>query len=281
MAHTNNIENLYVIARAGQQTMAVQVRWVKEMVPMPPVTEVPRVPETVRGVINLRGKVMALVDLRLCLGMLTCHQESSSLVEMMDAREQDHVNWMQELEASVREEREFTLARDPHKCAFGKWYYAYNAQNSAARCMALDRVLVKFEDPHNRVHALADKVSATLEHKGSEAALELIENARANVLQEMHTLFDQARRTIRETERELVMILSGADSDVAVSVDAVESVEILDQESTTRTDDLGLKQEDALVAGVGRRRHDDSLLLILDVSDILAAGNQVQAMRVN
>jgi len=259
--------------------MAVPVRWVKEMVPMPPVTEVPKVPDNVRGVVNLRGKVMALVDLRLSLGMLTCHQEASSMVEMMDAREQDHINWLKELEASVREEREFTLARDPHKCAFGKWYYAYNAKDSTNRCMALDRVLVRFEDPHNRVHALADKVSATLEHKGSEAALALVGQARSTVLQEMRSLFDQARRTVRETERELAMILSGDNGDVAVSVDAVESVEVLEKESTTQADGLGLKLEDALVAGVGRRRDEDRLLLILDVSDLLAIGDQVQGAR--
>ena len=41
---------------------------VKEIIGMMPITSVPRAPEYVKGVVNLRGKVIPVVDLRLKFG---------------------------------------------------------------------------------------------------------------------------------------------------------------------------------------------------------------------
>ena len=42
---------------------------VKEIIGMMPITSVPRTPQFVKGVINLRGKVIPVIDLRLKFGM--------------------------------------------------------------------------------------------------------------------------------------------------------------------------------------------------------------------
>lgn len=47
----------------------VPILRVQEIVALPPVTPVPRTPEFVRGVINLRGRVVPVVDLRTRFGM--------------------------------------------------------------------------------------------------------------------------------------------------------------------------------------------------------------------
>lgn len=64
-------------ARAGkyltfclrQETYGLEILQVQEIIGMMPVTEVPRTPVFVRGVINLRGKVIPVVDLRLKFAM--------------------------------------------------------------------------------------------------------------------------------------------------------------------------------------------------------------------
>ena len=48
---------------------AVPVERVREIVRLRPVTPVPRVPASVRGVISLRGEIAQVIDLRRCLGM--------------------------------------------------------------------------------------------------------------------------------------------------------------------------------------------------------------------
>lgn len=46
------------------ETYAVQIAHVAEILRVPPITEVPRAPSTVLGVISVRGKLVTVVDLR-------------------------------------------------------------------------------------------------------------------------------------------------------------------------------------------------------------------------
>ena len=50
--------------RIGNETFGVRIGSVREIVRVPEITAVPSAPETVEGVINLRGKIIAVMDLR-------------------------------------------------------------------------------------------------------------------------------------------------------------------------------------------------------------------------
>jgi len=53
----------------GEEEYGLEILKVQEINGMMPVTRVPRVPDYVRGVINLRGKIIPVIDLRLKFGM--------------------------------------------------------------------------------------------------------------------------------------------------------------------------------------------------------------------
>jgi purine-binding chemotaxis protein CheW len=59
----------YLTFTLGKEEYGIGILGVKEIIGMMPITPVPRTPGYVKGVINLRGKVIPLVDLRLKLGM--------------------------------------------------------------------------------------------------------------------------------------------------------------------------------------------------------------------
>lgn len=59
----------HLIFSLGKEEFAVPVAKVKEIIGMLEVTPVPHTAEYVRGVINLRGKVVPVIDLRLKLGV--------------------------------------------------------------------------------------------------------------------------------------------------------------------------------------------------------------------
>lgn len=50
--------------RIGNETFGVRISSVREIVRVPEITAVPNAPETVEGVINLRGKIIPVMDLR-------------------------------------------------------------------------------------------------------------------------------------------------------------------------------------------------------------------------
>jgi purine-binding chemotaxis protein CheW len=59
----------YLSFRLGMEEYAIQVLRVREIVKIQHITGVPEAPPEVRGVINLRGKVIPVVDLRIKFGM--------------------------------------------------------------------------------------------------------------------------------------------------------------------------------------------------------------------
>ena len=59
----------YLTFHLGASHYAVPVRLVREVVRLCPITSVPQMPDHVRGVINLRGTVLAVLDLRAKFGM--------------------------------------------------------------------------------------------------------------------------------------------------------------------------------------------------------------------
>lgn len=61
--------NDYVILGVGDETYAVSVASVQELVLLQPLTHVPTMPPCIRGLMNLRGTVVPVVDLAKQLGL--------------------------------------------------------------------------------------------------------------------------------------------------------------------------------------------------------------------
>jgi purine-binding chemotaxis protein CheW len=59
----------YLVFRLGAEEFAAEVLKVREIIGLQAITSVPRTPPFVKGVINLRGKVIPVVDLRLKFGL--------------------------------------------------------------------------------------------------------------------------------------------------------------------------------------------------------------------
>ena len=62
-------EGKYLTFTMASEEYGIGILKIKEIIGMMPVTPVPQTPEHVKGVINLRGKVIPVVDLRLRFGM--------------------------------------------------------------------------------------------------------------------------------------------------------------------------------------------------------------------
>ncbi len=69
---------------AGEE-YGLEILKVREIIGMMPITRVPRTPSFTRGVINLRGKVIPIVDLRLKFGMETKEQTEETCIIVVRA----------------------------------------------------------------------------------------------------------------------------------------------------------------------------------------------------
>jgi purine-binding chemotaxis protein CheW len=59
----------YLTFSIGKESYAIAVLKVREIIRLTPITAVPQMPHYIKGVINLRGKIIPVVDLRIKFGM--------------------------------------------------------------------------------------------------------------------------------------------------------------------------------------------------------------------
>jgi purine-binding chemotaxis protein CheW len=62
-------EGKYLSFSLGEEEYGIGILKIKEIIGMMPITKVPQTPDFVKGVINLRGKVIPIIDLRQKFGM--------------------------------------------------------------------------------------------------------------------------------------------------------------------------------------------------------------------
>ena len=96
----------YLTFALGAEEYGVDVLAVREIIGMLDITPVPRAPECVRGVVNLRGQVIPVIDLRLCLGMpaVAYHAETCIVVAEVEGEPigliVDHVSEVADIRAA-------------------------------------------------------------------------------------------------------------------------------------------------------------------------------------
>ena len=66
---SDSVESMYLTFPVGDELYGVPIGLVTEIVGLQKIMQVPDVPHYIRGVINLRGKVIPLMDVRLRFGM--------------------------------------------------------------------------------------------------------------------------------------------------------------------------------------------------------------------
>ena len=218
------IEHQFITVTIADKNYAFPIRDLVEIIIVPnEVHPLPNMPTTQRGIFRLRDKIIPLLDTRKKMGMTSRYEESESLINIFLARKQDHLDWMNELESSVKEDREFKKTTDPHACAFGKWYDTYKA---TSHIMA--HQLKRFDTPHKAIHALAKQIFDIKVTQGKEAALLLCQKARSKEVATMLKIFDDAVTTLRQTGREVGLVFQFNDKPLALTVDNTEHVKVFE-----------------------------------------------------
>jgi len=248
---------VYAVFRLEDDLYGLPVSTVREMLRLAHVSSVPHAADHVLGVTNLRGRVVPVVSVRNRLGLRADQEVRDEFVDLMDRREQDHLLWFEALEASVREGREFTLARDPHQCAFGKWYDNFHTSDND-----LAAVLRGFDRPHQRFHAAADAVLAIAARGDSDGALALLEQRRLQDLAVLRRKFEEARQTLRDRQL-LAVVVEFESCSCALAVDGVEWVGDLRTEPLPPIGETGRQHFEGLV-GIGHSEREQRPVMLLD-----------------
>ncbi len=70
--------------RIGNETYGVRIAAVREIVRVPEITSVPNAPEAIEGVINLRGKIIPVMDLRKRFGLAEIQSDKKNRILVVE-----------------------------------------------------------------------------------------------------------------------------------------------------------------------------------------------------
>lgn len=192
-------------------------------------TPVPGGRDEMVGILNHRGRVVPVFDLRSFVGAKTRQEETSELRNFLAAREQDHVAWLEELKTSVATGSRFTKALDPTQCAFGKWYEGIREQNDERRKLTndnatIDRILNQLDEPHKQIHGIAARVLELAEAGDIAEANHIIESTWNTELATMKRLFANLFEIYESMVGGRIVLISLEGNGVGLLVDGVHSV---------------------------------------------------------
>ncbi len=214
-----------IIFKLRNALYSINSQHVDSIMSIPSYEAVPNAPANVIGVFAYRGKMIQILDLRVMLGMGSLHDELRDFQEMIAARKQDHINWVNELERTTQSGEPFTLTNDPHKCALGRWYDNFTTDNKGIMFY-----LKKMEEPHRLLHGSIDQIEASKTISDSREKTRkqafILRNARTEympkVLQALEKALDSLETSVSQA---VVLVLKDGEERIGMLVDEVLAVE--------------------------------------------------------
>jgi purine-binding chemotaxis protein CheW len=82
-----HLQGKYLTFQLGSEEYGLEILKVREIIGIMDITRLPRTPDFVRGVINLRGKVIPVIDLRLRFGLPEKEYDERTCIIVVEVRE--------------------------------------------------------------------------------------------------------------------------------------------------------------------------------------------------
>jgi chemotaxis signal transduction protein len=257
------IESQWVTFKTGEETFGIEIQYVQEMLRMPQVHSIPKMPYDNLGVVVLRSEVIPVFDLRAKFGLQSSSAHSEEVIGMLKQRQQDHENWLNELRQCIEENRDFTLTTDPHACAFGKWYDHFESDNPD-----FNKQIRKFNEPHKKIHAAGEEIINFQKNGEHHRALEVFQNLRSNVFESMIKVFTETYAFVEDMSRPSLIVVGSTSCRLAIAVDEIcSAVRCMDDDIQAPDSIPGSEQFSGLI-GLLADKSSHKLIMLLDPAEL-------------
>lgn len=251
-------------------------RYISTIMELPEYTSLPDTPPYISGIFPLRGGSVTMFDLRAALRLQSMTDEFKDFTAMLDARKQDHINWVTALQHSIETGEHFPLATDPHKCKLGKWYDSFMTNSSE-----LSAHLARMEEPHRKLHEAAIRAEHCNEADNrddiSNCKKAVFDEARNEYMPKILDVLENAKEIFRAREfHEMVLVLSGETS-LGIVVDEVLSVETVEDEVLGTESQL--MSYSPYIQRIVKSPGCSELILEIDIPAVIRAGEDAAAQR--
>ncbi len=89
LASTNENDDKFLTFRLGKEEYGVEILRVREIIGLIDITPLPRTPDYIKGVINLRGKIIPVIELRTKFGLPPVKYTEATCVIVVDVEDSE------------------------------------------------------------------------------------------------------------------------------------------------------------------------------------------------
>ncbi|MDO5111918.1 MAG: chemotaxis protein CheW [Clostridia bacterium] len=260
--------------RVGGHFCSISARHVSGIMLMPDVvTPIPQVPAYCLGMVDIRGYVVPLVDLRTLFGLPTLDSQYTDFCAMIDSYKADHEKWVNTLRECIVTKAPFPLSADAHGCRLGKWFDTYAPANQSVASQ-----LKKLEEPHERFHESAALYEKYLADPNGDVTLARVKTFfdRSATLYKpeiLKILEDTKESFLREYQSILIILEQDGETTLSFIVDSVDAVETITR--VPQAQEGGFWQNSQFVIGIGRGERNTSNILMLDDAALAALAEHI------
>lgn len=84
---SDSMKGRYLTFALGDEVFGIGINYVKEIIGLQPINPIPEAPEHIKGIINLRGKVFPVIDMRLKFKKLPKPYTDRTCIIVIDTKE--------------------------------------------------------------------------------------------------------------------------------------------------------------------------------------------------
>lgn len=258
----NEEECPHVLVDVAGLVYAIPCNHVLSLEQLTKVTPMPASPAEVRGVVNFRGRIIELIDMRVIFNAKSIDADVKEFFKTMDSMKEAHLNWIHTLEDCILNNKEFTLTTDPHQCAFGKWYDNYKTNDSV-----LKFELAKFDKPHKAIHQIGINAVEIQKRGDTKEAINLINQTKDTDLLQMMELFGNIKDAYANSRREILVVLGETEQNaISISVDEIVAIEHIFEIDKDLIHDTIVNVD--YITGVAKRKN-ENVIYILNAEHLL------------
>lgn len=251
---------------------SINSKYVDTILQQPKFERVAKTARYMTGMFTYRKSIIYMLDLRIFFDMPSLADECERFEKMIDDRKNDHIAWVNELTRCAKEKQPFNLAKDPHKCTFGKWYDNFKTDN-----VTIEAHLKKIDEPHRLLHEAAAEVERCEKNCDSCTRDECLDDILTRVKNKYQpillNLLDETKELFNQNiYNEMVLVLS--DTKVGIVVDRILSVEEL--ETIDGNEEMGKFYQNSFVSNIQRSNSVDGLISELDIKKLLEAAQTAE-----
>lgn len=210
----------WLIFTLNEKAYAVNSKYVNGLEMPGKVTPIPDAPDIYCGLVERRGEVYPLLNMRKLFHFPPIDEEVAEFGKMIEQRRLEHVKWLETFEKCIETKEEFTLAIDPHKCAFGKWYDQFVKGDHPTAFY-----IKKIEEPHRLLHETAAKAISAMNSGDDETAKALFNKVKTEYYPRVIAILKDAQEVYRNAYREIVVVLADEHQLLGLLVDGVLAVD--------------------------------------------------------